>query len=170
MRRTAFKKRQHGFTLIEVLVATLVLMIGLVAAAQLVPNAVRMNSDNRADSTELVVAQSYVNQFVQQPLSNATYADAAGNNCTISGAAGAFSGNPVVAFGNSLVINFGGAPVAGYSLTYSDPNDPAGIWFDVRWAVYTLAGSSGKRFIVGVRRLGGNAPLLPVNLDAMVGK
>lgn len=154
----------------EVLVATLVLMVGLVAAAQLVPTALRMNSANREDSTELVLAQSYVNQFIQQPLGNATYTDAAGNNCTISGATGAFSGNPVAALGNSLVINFGGAPVAGYSLTYRDPNDPSGIQFDVRWAVYTLAGNSGKRFIVGVRRLGGNAPLLPVNLDAMVGQ
>ena len=154
----------------EILVATLVLAVGIVGVAKLVPVAVRMNAANREDSTELVVAQSYMNQFIQQPLSNAAYVDPLGNNCTISGPVGAFAGNPVIPLGNKLMINFGGAQVAGYSLTYVDPNDPVQIRYDVRWAVYTLTGTSAKRFIVGVRKLGGNAPLLPVSLDSMVGK
>lgn len=171
--RTAFKKRrlkQRGFTLIEMMVATLVLMIGLVGVAQLVPAAIRLNTANREDSTELVVAQSYMNQFIQQPLASAAYVDALGNNCTISGPALAFAGSPVVPFRGNPVINFAAGQVAGFSLNYRDPNDPVGITYDVRWAVFTLAGNGGKRFIVGARRVGGNNPLIPVNLDSMVTK
>jgi hypothetical protein len=51
--------------------------------------------------------------------------------------------------------------------------DPFRVPYDVRWAVITYANGvspTGKRFIVGVRRTGGNIPLPPVTLDAMVEK
>ena len=54
--RLSFQK-QRGFTLIEMLVATLIMLIGLVAAAQLVPFAIQLNTANRYDSTALVIAQ-----------------------------------------------------------------------------------------------------------------
>jgi len=62
------------------------------------------------------------------------------------------------------MIDFTAAAVANYSFNYTDPNDPFGMSYDVRWAVITYVkgvNTTGKRFIVGVRRRGGNAPCCP---------
>src|SRR6266403_1969340 len=104
--------KQRGFTLIEMMIAMLMMTVGLLAVAQLVPFSIRLNTANRDDSTALVLAQNEMNQFIEQPLANPTFIDAAGNN-------------------------------------------------------YTRA-NGARRFILGVLRLGGNVPLLPVNLDSMV--
>lgn len=166
---------QRGFTLIEMMVAILVIAIGLVAVAQLVPASIRLNSVNRDDSTALVLAQNELNQFIQQPLTNFAYTDPAANPCNgcalgTAGVTGAWVGTPLIPFNNRLVINFGAGTVPGFNFTWGDPNDPSGVQYDVRWAVYTFANGAGKRFIIGVRRSGGNAPLLPVSLDTMVEK
>src|SRR6266849_173152 len=149
---------QRGFTLIEMMVAILVIAIGLVAVAQLVPASIRLNSVNRDDSTALVLAQNELNQFIQQPLTNFAYTDPAANPCN------------GCALGTAGVTGAWVGTVPGFNFTWGDPNDPSGVQYDVRWAVYTFANGAGKRFIIGVRRSGGNAPLLPVSLDTMVEK
>lgn len=160
--------KQRGFTLIEMMIAMVLMTVGLLAVAKLVPFSIRLNTANRDDSTALVLAQNEMNQFIDVPLATTAIVDAAGNNCTLgNGALNVFVGNPVVPFNGRQVINFAGAQVPGYSFTWFDPNDPARVSYDVRWASYTRA-NGARRFIVGVRRLGGNFPLLPVNLDSMV--
>jgi len=60
-----------------------------------------------------------------------------------------------------------------YSFTYTDPNDPFGVTYDVRWAVVTTVQGStvtGRRFIVGVRQLNGPGFVPAVTLDAMKDK
>lgn len=167
--------KQRGFTLVEMMVAMVMMTVGLLAVAQLVPFSIRLNTANRDDSTALVLAQSEMNQFIEQPLANPAFTDAAGNVCTLGNAAtpNVFVGNPVVTFTDGRqVINFGAAGstgVPGYSFTWFDPNDPAQVRYDVRWASFTRA-NGARRFILGVRRLGGNFPLLPINLDSMVEK
>jgi len=164
---------RNGFTLIETAIATMIMLVGLVAVAQLVATSIFLNTANRDDSTEMVLAQNELNQFVGQPLSSFSYTDFIGNVCTLgnSGTTGSFVGSPTATSNdNRQVINFSQAAVAGYSFTWADPNDPSGASYDVRWAVYTFASGSGKRFIVGVRKLGGNVPFYPVNLDTMVQK
>jgi len=166
------RRKNRGFTLIEMMIAMLMMSVAMLAVAQLVPFSMRLNNANREDSTALVLAQSEMNQFIEQPLANANFVDAGGNVCTLGDAAtpNQFVGSPVVPFNGGQVINFAGAQVAGYSFTWLDPNDPTGLRYDVRWAVYTLANGAGRRFILGVRRQGGDAPLLPINLDSMVEK
>ena len=173
MRVTSKKslRKQRGFTLIEMMIAVVMILVGLVAVAQLVSASIFLNTANRDDSTSIVLAQNELNQFVGQPLSNTTYTDNLGNNCTISGAAGQFSGSPVTSSSdNRQIINFASATVPGYSFTWIDVNDPSGARYDVRWAVYTFANNAGKRFIIGARKTGGNRPFLPVNLDTVVTK
>src|SRR5882724_3627190 len=168
--------KQSGFTMIEMMIATVVMVVGLVGVAQLIPLSIRLNGANRSDSTALVFAQRELNVMISQPVANAFFQDAQGVfcpiavNCALGSAANPKVpvGSPLVMFNNRPVIDFNAAQVATYSFNYADPNDPFGVSYDVRWAVITYAAGgnvSGKRFIVGVRRRGGNVPFLPVTLD-----
>lgn len=174
-------RNQRGFTLIEMAVATAVLLIGIVGVAKLVPVAVNMNMGNRNDSTALVIAQREMEALIDQPIANTTFSDPQGIVCPAAGlcnlgnpaAPGVIVGSPLLNLGNRPLINYGVAQVGGYSFYYSDPNDPSDTSYDVRWAVITLGNgttASAKRFIVGVRRRGGNGAFLPITLDAAVDK
>jgi len=173
--------KQSGFTMIEMLIATVVFVVGLVAVAQLVPLSIRLNGANRNDSTSLVFAQRELAVMVGQPITATTFSDPQGVLCPLAtlcklGDAAAPKvpvGSAVVMLNNRPMIDFTAAAVANYSFTYKDPNDPFGMTYSVRWAVITYSNGgnpTGKRFIVGVRRRGGNAPFLPVTLDTMVEK
>ena len=178
------RPKQSGFTLIEMLIATVIMVAGLVGVAQLVPLSIRLNAGNRNDSTALVLAQRELDAMIDQPISLTApqgFQDPNGLLCPAnttcllgdSTQPKVAIGSPVVMFNNSPVIDFSQAPVAGYGFNYTDPNDPFGSSYDVRWAVITYANggnAAGKRFIVGVRRRGGNTPFLPVTLDTMVEK
>ncbi|GAC1629027.1 MAG: hypothetical protein NVS9B13_26790 [Candidatus Acidiferrum sp.] len=181
-RFTPARCHQSGFTLIELLIATVVMTVGLVGVAQLVPVSIGLNAANRNDSTALVFAQREINELVDQPLNLPTFQDPQGVLCApatyICNLGNPATprvpvGSPVVMLYNKPMIDFSAAPVANYSFNYADPNDPVGLSYDVRWAVITYttgANTNGRRFIVGVRRVGGNGPLLPVTLDTMVEK
>src|ERR1700686_668337 len=129
---------QQGFTLIELMIAISVLVVGVVAVAQLIPAAMFLNSRNRADSSSLVYAQREMDQFVNQPLTGPyTFADQQGNICNLGGNTvfNAVVGSPVTTVGGHVAINFSGGQVAGYSYNYADPRDTSGTIYDVRWAV-----------------------------------
>src|SRR5882762_10015891 len=168
------KMKQRGFTLVEVLVATIVLLTGVVAVAQLVPIAVTANNVSRRDSTALVIAQRELAQMLEQPLSSASFPDALGNTCNLGtpGTPGATQGSPVVVIANRPTINYSVAQVGGWSFTTQpDPQDPYRSQYDVRWAVITDGNgttASSRRIIISARLLGGNRYSLPLTLDAMV--
>lgn len=181
MRRQSRKQvhSQRGFTLIEMAVATAVLLIGIVGVAKLVPVAVNMNTGNRNDSTSLVIAQREIDAMIAQPIANPTFTDPQGlvcpAVCNLGNLAtpGVRVGSPLINLGSRPLIDYSVARVAGYSFNYADPNDPSDASYDIRWAVITLgngATASAKRFIVGVRRTGGNGAFLPITLDAVVDK
>jgi prepilin-type N-terminal cleavage/methylation domain-containing protein len=173
--------RLSGFSLIEMLVATVVLLVGLVAIAQLVPMSALMNYRNRTDSSALVFAQRELDMMLDQPITRATFTDPQGIlcpamvTCSLGNAAptNALQGSAVVTWNNQSVIDFNSSPVPNFSFTYQDPSDPSGMSYDVRWAVIVTGSGStifSKRLIVGVRQQGGNGYLQPVTLDTMVQK
>ena len=177
------RSRQRGFTLIELLMATVIILVGLVAVAQLVPTSVLLNSNNRSDATALVFGQRVMEGMRNQPLTAPPYTGSlgdwcpVGNTCQLGDPAqpSVLVGNPVNSTSGTPIIDFSASPVAGYSFTYVDPNDPLGATYDVRWAVLTRTNpASGvvtsKRFILGVFRRGMKTPTLPVTLDTMVSK
>lgn len=181
--KTGAKRRtsQHGFTLVEVLMAIVILLVGIVAVAQLVPASISSNSTNRNDSSALVFAQREMDQFLSQPLnmsiSPPAFIDAEGNSCNLGDPTQPNNVVPnssyVAVYYNQLVIDFTQPTVAGYSFTYHDPNDPAGVNYDVRWAVITTTNNgmvTSKRFILGARREGGNGVYRPVTLDTILEK
>jgi hypothetical protein len=164
------------------LFATVIVVVGLVAVAQLVPTSIMMNANNRNDGTALVIAQRQMEALRSVPLTATTFTDPLGVTCpfgqtcnvgdpTQSGVVG----SPVVLFNNSPIINYALAIVNGYGFTYTDPNDPTGAVNDVRWAVVTVTNGAngpvtGRRIIVGAFRRGMKAPTYPVSLDTMVSK
>ncbi|HJZ64686.1 MAG TPA: prepilin-type N-terminal cleavage/methylation domain-containing protein [Candidatus Acidoferrum sp.] len=166
-------RKQRGFTLIEMMIAVVMILVGLVAVAQLVSASIALNSANRDDSTSIVLAQNELNQFVGQSLSTFSYTDNLGNVCTLgsSGTTGSFVGSPLITSAdNRQIVDYSQSTVNGYNFTWIDPNDPSGAQYDVRWAVYNFPSGAGKRFIIGARKTGGNRPFLPVNLDTLVTK
>jgi prepilin-type N-terminal cleavage/methylation domain-containing protein len=172
-------RKQCGFTLTEVLIAIVILLVGIVAVAQLVPASIGSNSANRNDSSALVFAQRQMDLFLSQPLINTSYIETIDTQtftCNLGDATqpNVVVGSPVATFYNQLVIDFSAAPVANYSFTYQDPNDPFGLIYDVRWAVVTTPNAGGiptsKRFILGTRKRGGNGIYNPVTLDTMLYK
>lgn len=88
------KPGSAGFSLVELLIAVLILLVGIVAVAQLVPTAIRSNFRNRYDSTALILAQRQLERMAVQSMT---------------------AGNPLVP---------GTAPVASapYSFNYVLPN------------------------------------------------
>src|SRR5580693_5910470 len=74
-RRKRARRNQRGFTLTEVLIAIVILLVGIVAVAQLVPASIGSNSANRNDSSALVFAQRQMDRFLNQPLINLTYSE-----------------------------------------------------------------------------------------------
>jgi prepilin-type N-terminal cleavage/methylation domain-containing protein len=175
-------KSERGFSLLEMLFATIILLVGLVAIAQLVPASILLNYQNRNNSSALVFAQRQLDLILDQPLNapGNSFTDPQGNTYQLGNPAtpNVVQGTNVVTIHNYTVVNFGGPtppayPTNGYGFTYQDPTDPNGTTYDVRWAVIITgngATASSKRFILGVRRQGGNGFLPPVTLDTMVGK
>ena len=170
---------QRGFTLIEMLIATVVVLVGLVAVAQLVPTSVMLNSTNRSDGTALALAERQMEALRALPLGVNSFSDPLGISCYPSGTTcnvgdatqpGVVIGSPVALVNNSPVIDFGQAQVAGYGFTFTDPNDPLGAVNDVRWAVISMTNGpiTGKRIIVGAFRRGMRTPTYPISLDTMV--
>ena len=62
----------------EMLIATVIVIFGLVAVAQLVPTSVMMNSNNRNDGTALTFAQREMEMLRSQPLTATSFTDPQG--------------------------------------------------------------------------------------------
>jgi prepilin-type N-terminal cleavage/methylation domain-containing protein len=170
---------QAGFSLLEMLLATVILLVGLVAIAQLVPATILLNYRNRVDSSAVVYAQRELDQFLDQPLIATSFTDTDGNVCSLGNPAAPNTILPdsaaVIPFNGQAVINFNDPPQSGYSFLFPNPAtaNPTDVIYDVRWVVIISGNGtnvSSKRFILGIRQQGGNSYFQPVTLDAMVSK
>jgi prepilin-type N-terminal cleavage/methylation domain-containing protein len=174
--------QQQGFSILEMMLATVILLVGLVSVAQLVPASLLMNYRNRMDSSALVFAQRQLDVILDQPLNplGNSFTDLQGNTYQLGNPAtpNVVQGNNVVKIGNETLIDFSGPapatyPTNGYGFLYQDLTDPNGAIYDVRWAVIVTGNggtASSKRFILGVRQRGGNGFFLPITLDTMVSR
>ena len=166
-------KKQRGFTFIELAIAVVILLFGIVAVVQLVPAALTSNNANRQDTMSTVIAQRELEQILLQPLSASSFTDSDGNTINLGSltSSGTVTGSPLIS--NTAAIDFTASKVTGYNLTYVDPNDSLSARYDVRWAVVTtLNGTSptAKRIIIGVWKKTTGVFNQPVNIDTTIQK
>ena len=167
------RRNERGFTLLELGIATVVLMVGIVGVLQLVPASQTSTMNSRVDTTAMVFAQRELDQMVAQPLTSTTFTDSDGRAISLGSntVGNTVFGGPAVMSGTVATLNFTAAAVANYNFTFQDPNDPLGPSYRMRWAVITnLNGTTvvSKRFIVGCRRAG--VVLNPAVVDTWVQK
>ena len=190
-RRVRGKHRgERGMSLIELMAALLITVIGLTAITQLLILAINTNNRNARDTTATLLAQKVIEQIAAiNPATpnTVTITDCAGNAQTISTTEGA---GPSGA-GAKLVTNAGsasyggidqtqafGAIPNGYAMRYVDCSDQGGVQttYDVRWNIMTLRAGSTRLITTSARSAASNATLLggrlfalPVNLRTIGG-
>jgi type II secretory pathway pseudopilin PulG len=172
------RQRQTGFTFVELLIAGVILMVGLLAVTALFGTAVGNNGRSRIDSTATMLSQSVIEQItaVLARGGPAQITDCKGTVFNINTAAG-------------------GAQLNGSSIDFTQATPPDGYWmksgsqtgftvcdggggesgtqasYDVRWNISAVSQS----FLVTVSaRPLGNGPKrfsfsLPITLRAYVG-
>lgn len=173
---SATARQQRGFTLIELAIATVVLLVGVIGVMQLVPSAMQTNLANRQNTSSVVTAQRLLDAMITQPLDAPTFNFVEPNGALIAvismgNPANGVYGGPVQNVNNRARINFNLPAVAGFNFQYSDPNDPQRATYEVRWAVVVDAPAGlvqSKRYIVGVRSNDRRNPLLPVTVEGWV--
>ena len=145
MRTQRFSRNRAaaGFTMIELLIAIVILLIGVVAVAQLVPNAIRSDFRNRYDSTALILAQQQMEQMVEQ-------------NLTVGGppANGAYNFQIFLPDGNTTLCNLGVAPPLFHRpgrRTSAGPGRQRGPSDSWHFA-HRLGGGAGGRLLESIQR------------------
>jgi prepilin-type N-terminal cleavage/methylation domain-containing protein len=165
------RRKQRGFTFIELAIAVVILLFGIVAVVQLVPAALQSNNANRQDTMSTVIAQRELEQMLLQSLTSTSFTDSDGNTINLGSitSGGAVTGSPLISA--TATIDFTANKVTNYNLTYKDPNDTASATYDVRCAVVTtMSGTkpTAKRFIMGVWKKNAFVFNQPVNIDTTV--
>jgi hypothetical protein len=172
-RAFSIRSRQGGFSILEMVMATGVLMVGIIAVVQLVPASLQSNLNNRVDTTATVIAQREFDQILGQPLSSTAFSDIDGQTINLGNLStpGIVVGSPIIMQGSTAVIDFNAVPVSGYNIQHADLNDPNGAVYELRWGVISNASNgavTSKRYVLGCRRLNAPNAVFPVNLDSIV--
>ena len=125
-------------SLIEMMIACVVLLVGVLAAATLIPLAIGTNSRNRQQSNSTVIAQMLMEKILSVPVGapTPTLSDCTGTSTTIN-ATGTATG------AGATLLSTGDAD---YTQTAGSAGDPAGYYM-----LYTACGSNGQQSIYDVR-------------------
>ena len=157
----ATKSSQRGMSLIEMMIACVVLLVGVAATASLIPLAIGTNAKNRQQSNSTVIAQMIMEKILSIPpgAPTETLTDCTGTSTTItptgtsSGAGATLLSSGDVDFSQS--VGSSGAP-AGYYMLYTacGTNGRQSI-YDVRWNILTPS-PYVMRVIVSAKLKGSN--------------
>lgn len=172
------KKTETGASLIEMMIAMVVLTVGLIGSMAMVGVAVNGNYRSKTDSTSTALAQMVVQKISAVPVCKAAcgavvsvqVTDCAGNVRTINvTGTPAGAGAPLTADGK---IDYTKATVANYSMYYKECGVTNGsqATYDVRWNIQTIPSSTSELVVVGARlensansvNKGSNAPAVTI--------
>ena len=176
-------RRQRGISLLELMIAMAVLLVGVLGSIFPLLVAIGSNGRNRQQSNSTVIAQMVVEKIMSVPASTSPplqITDCTGvpQNINTTGAAAPGAGATLLASGDadfSQALNSAGAP-AGYYVLYTNcgTNGRQSV-FDVRWNIQTVS-PFAKLVTVSAKLRGaptGTNPQvfsLPVTIKSMAGQ
>lgn len=142
-------RRESGMSLVEVLVALVLLSVGLLGLAMFFPVELRLGAHSQVSNGALLAAQRELDQIRQNIFSpSGSFMDMDGNTLDAScgGTPGTSCGNPLAPDGT---IDFSAAPAVGYSVQLKDSS---GQSYSVRWNLAVTA-NDGRKIVLGSRAL-----------------
>jgi len=170
---------QRGMSLIELMIASLVLTVGVLGCAALIPLAIGTNSKNRQQSNSTVIAQMTIEKISSASAGGSaalTITDCASvaSTINITGSVAGTGGTllPTGSIDFSQALGSSGAP-AGYYMSYTSCGTAGRqSTYDVRWNVQTP--SSYVKLVTVSAKLKGSGTnqilfSLPVTIRTMVG-
>lgn len=184
--KSASHNRRHqerGFTLLELMIAALVLAVGLTGGLLLVMTAVAGNYRSKSDSTSTILSQMTMEMIASVPAnssSTVTIKDcnptSSSASHTVNTAGGATNGSSLGApMTSGGAIDFTQSTVSGYSMTFYTCQASTGdrqALYDVRWNIKTLS-PDAKLVTVSAERSGNDSNqfyfAIPVTLKMIVG-
>jgi prepilin-type N-terminal cleavage/methylation domain-containing protein len=171
-RRKKAIRRERGMSLVELMIAMVVLLVGLVGSMALVATSMGNNGRSRQQGNATIVAQLVTEKIssvraTTSPLLQIT--DCAGNIFNVSTTAP--GGSPLTATGD---VDFTQAPVASYQMLYTDCGT-AGRQFvyDVRWNIQQPTPNI-KLLVVSAKKQNVSTDIryfsLPVTIRTLIGQ
>ncbi len=177
-------QRERGMSLVELMVAAAVLLVGIAGVGILFGSAAASGGRNKTDTGATMVAKMVLEQITaQNPNSTApiTITDCAGTPWTVTttpAAAPNGAGSPPDSTQGSVTyggIDWTATAPTGYSMRYKGcESGGRSTTFDVRWNVMTLSPNATRFITVSARQvnvassqLGGAQFALPVTLRAI---
>jgi prepilin-type N-terminal cleavage/methylation domain-containing protein len=168
-----------GFTLIEMVIAAAILLVGLMAGIALIITAMANDSRSKNDTSATVLAQMTIETIAAVPANATTSMTIMDCNPATSSASHAVNttgsssgaGAPLT----SGIIDFSQSSVSGYSMIYYGCQASTGdrqTTYDVRWNIKTLT-TNTKLITVAAKPIVGsthaNYIAVPVTLKMIVG-
>jgi prepilin-type N-terminal cleavage/methylation domain-containing protein len=141
--------QQSGLTLIELMIAMVVLAVGILGSMALIVRAIGGDAWSKQLSNSTVLAQAITERIMAIPAASntpVTIADCTNNPAaTVNTAPG---GSAVTSSGD---VDFTAAPVANYQMLYTDCNtNGRQAIYDVRWNIAAIPNSLGFAKMVTV--------------------
>ncbi len=149
VRRKLRKNSEAGITLIELLIAAVVVIVGFMATLLLVLSAIASNNRNRMDSTGTMLAQAVVENVSSVIVGTGSSAltDCAGTNWNVSSVVGG------AALSGSQIDFTQASPPTNYYMNYVVCGVGSQTTYDVRWNVSQVT-SDTYLVTVGVKKKG----------------
>jgi prepilin-type N-terminal cleavage/methylation domain-containing protein len=169
--RARNRRAERGMTLIELMIAMVVLLVGVVGSMALIAYAIGGNGRSKQQSNATVVAQMLSEKISSQKASTSTsltVTDCAGTSNTVATAAGGPTLN------SSGEEDFSLAAVTGYQMYFTDCGTSGRqMIYDVRWTI-TQPTTYTKLVVVSAKMKGAGSDVkifsLPVTIRTLVGQ
>jgi prepilin-type N-terminal cleavage/methylation domain-containing protein len=169
--KKAVAQKQRGMTLIELMIAMIVLMVGVIGSMALVAYAIGGNGRSRQQSNSTALAQMLTEKIASVKAStnpNLTVTDCAGNSFTVSTTAG---GSTLTTSGD---VDYTQSAVTNYQMLFTDCGTSGRqITYDVRWNIQQTTPYVKMLTISAMMKGAGNDPKyfsLPVTVRTLIGQ